>query len=93
MHMHMCAHTHTHADEGGARFAELPRREGVLSWEILGVHNPDESFQSLFDRPIKLKIAKEGTQNMTLENSLLGITRTPLIPSLQQYIHQTHKLL
>lgn len=48
------------------------RSSVLLSWEILGVHNPDESFQSLFDRRIKPKIAKEGTQGMTLEKCFVG---------------------
>ena len=50
----------------------LSRNSILLSWEILGVHNPDESFQSLFDRRIKPKIAKEETRGMTLEKCFVG---------------------
>ena len=55
-----------------------PRSTVLLSWEILGVHNPQESFQSLFDRRIKPKISKDGTQDVTVEKCYVGHAKNSL---------------
>ena len=37
-----------------------PKSSVLLTWEIMGMHNPDESFQSLFERPkISAKLSQE----------------------------------
>lgn len=41
----------------------------LLTWEIMGVHNPEESFQSLFERrnkpKISAKLSQEDAENVT----------------------------
>ena len=48
-----------------------PKCTVVLSWEIMGVHNPEESFESLFERRIKPKLSarlsQDDAQNVTVE--------------------------
>ena len=46
-----------------------PKSTVLVTWEIMGVHNPNESFQSLFDRKIvpnvRTKISEVDAQNMS----------------------------
>ena len=48
----------------------------------MGVHNPEESFQSLFDKKIKpkiaMKVSQEDAQNMTIENCYVGHAKNSL---------------
>ena len=54
----------------------------LLTWEIMGEHNPEELFQFLFERRIKPKISaklsQEDAKNMTVEKCYVGHTKTLL---------------
>ena len=42
------------------------------------MHNPEESFQSLFNNRIKPKVAKAETQSMTVEKCYVGHSKNSL---------------
>jgi len=59
-----------------------PKGSVLLTWEIMGVLNPEELFQSLSERRIKPKISaklsQEDAENMTVEKCYVGHTKNLL---------------
>jgi len=58
-----------------------PKGSVLLTWEIMGVHNPEESFQSLFERrnkpKISAKLSQEDAENVT-RKCYVGHTKNSL---------------
>ena len=54
----------------------------LLTWEIMGMHNPEESFQSPFETRIKPKISaklsQEDAENVTVEECYVGHMKNSL---------------